>query len=71
MVGRGKTPVTWRTLIGCLEMTGFGELAEDLKKEMKDGDSDALKEESTGINLKKDSRSDDMKGGDSGIGASD
>ncbi len=37
MEGKGKNPVSWRTLISCLEMTGFRELAGELRKEIDGG----------------------------------
>ncbi len=59
MEGRGRSPVSWRTLISCLEKTDFRELAGELnyKKEIDGGlsvedgdgggDSGTFKEEET------------------------
>ena len=32
--GEGRQPMTWETLIGCLEDIGHGTLASDLKREL-------------------------------------
>ncbi len=37
ITGRGRSPVSWRTLINCLETTGFRELAKDLREKINGG----------------------------------
>ncbi len=75
--GRGKIPVSWRTMISCLETTGFRELAGELKKEIDGGlsiedgdgggDSSIFKEEVTtgggrGVDIRSGSPKEDEEG---------
>ena len=39
IIGKGKLPVEWWILIGCLEEDGYGEIAKVLKKEIIRGDT--------------------------------
>ncbi len=57
IIGKGKSPVSWRTLISCLETTGLREIAKELRKKINGGlsvedgdgggDSGTFKEEET------------------------